>query len=158
MIYTVNPDVIAKMNWQGCAIAVASVGALGGAFNAYFADHGFKRPTVMNGIWCPGAIGNVAVGAISAIVSWALYGSGAGVDIALANANAPEAISLRLSALAGALVVGIAGARWLSSAVDKALLDESVREVARKVLSPEQKEELQSCDTPRKVLKAVAKV
>lgn len=116
-----------------------------------------KLPTVMAGIWCPGAIGNVIVGAVSAIVSWALYGSGAGVEIASASAGARQLFSLRLSALAGALLAGIAGARWPSSAVDKALLGESVRQVARTPLSPECKEELQHCDTPIKVLKAVAR-
>jgi hypothetical protein len=110
----------------------------------------------MDGIWCPGATGNIIVGAVSAVVSWALYGSGAGVDIAIANASARELISLRLSALAGALLVGIAGARWLSSEVDKALLGESVRQAAGKSLSLEQREELRCCDTPRKVLETVS--
>jgi len=53
-------------------------------------------------------------------------------------------------------MVGVAGARWLSSEVDKALLDKSVRQVVRKPLSSEQMEELQHCDTSRKVLEAVA--
>jgi len=78
------------------------------------------------------------------------------VDIAKPTPR--ELISLRLTALAGALLVGVAGARWLSNQVDKALLDESVRQAVQKPLSPEQKEELQHCDTPRKVLKAVAGV
>jgi len=158
MTQSASPDIISMMGWKGCALLVASAGAVGGILNAYFTDHGLRRPTVMNGIWCPGAIGNIIVGAVSAIISWALYGSGAGVDIAIATANTREVISLRLSALAGALLVGIAGARWLTNEVDKALLDESVRHVARKSLSPEQNEELHGCDTPRKVLKVVARV
>jgi hypothetical protein len=103
MIQAAGQDVISSMGWRGCALLIASAGAVGGMLNAYFSDHGLKRPTVMNGIWCPGAIGNVIVGAVSAIVSWALYGSGAGVDIA--NANLRELISLRLTALAGALIL-----------------------------------------------------
>ena len=105
------------------------------------------------GFGCPGAIGNVGVGAVSSVVSWALYGSGAGVVVA----SSRELITLRLSALAGALLVGIAGARWLSSEVDKALSNESVRQVAGKSLSPEQKEEIKRCGTPREVLEAVAR-
>jgi hypothetical protein len=154
MIQAGTQDVMSSMGWKGCALLVMSAGAVGGALNAYFTDHGLKSPSVMNGIWCPGAIGNVIVGAVSAIVSWALYGSGAVVDIAKPNPR--ELISLRLTALAGALMVGVAGARWLSSEVDKALLDKSVRQVVRKPLSSEQMEELQHCDTPRKVLEAVA--
>src|SRR5262249_14318307 len=111
-------------------------------------------PSVMNGIWCPGAIGNIIVGTISAVVSWAFYGSGAAVDIA--SANPRELVSLRLTALAGALMVGVAGARFLTSEVDKALWHEGMREVATKNLSAEQRAELQTCDTPQKVLKAVA--
>jgi hypothetical protein len=99
MIQAPSPDVIASMGWRGCALLVSSAGALGGLLNAYFTDHGLRRPTVLNGVWCPGAIGNIVVGAVSAIVSWALYGSGAGVEIAAANASARELISLRLSAL-----------------------------------------------------------
>jgi len=153
MIDAANPDLIARMGWKGCALLVATAGALGGVVNAYFTDHGLKRPTVMNGIWCPGAIGNIIVGTVSAVVSWALYGSGATVDVTAVNAK--EVISLRLSALAGALLVGVAGARWLTGQVDKALLGESVRQAAQKALSQEQREELQRSDTPRKVLKAV---
>src|ERR1700739_2446762 len=117
MIQSSSPDVMTSMGWKGCALLVASAGAVGGLLNAYFTDHGLKRPTVMNGGWCPGAIGNVIGAAVSAVGSWALYGSGAGVEIAAANASARELISLRLSALAGALLVGVAGARWLSSEV-----------------------------------------
>ena len=156
MIQAGTQDVMSGIGWKGCALLIMSAGAVGGALNAYFADHGLKRPTVVNGIWCPGALGNIIVGALSAVVSWALYGSGAVVDIAKPTPR--ELISLRLTALAGALLVGVAGARWLSNQVDKALLDESVRQAVQKPLSPEQKEELQHCDTPRKVLKAVAGV
>ena len=157
MIQAAGQDLVSVMDWKVCALLVASAGAVGGIINAYFADHGLKRPTVVNGIWCPGTIGNIIVGAVSAIISWALYGSGAGVDVAMAKANTREIISLRLSALAGALLVGIAGARWLTNEADKVLLDQSVRQVAQKALSPEQKEQLQHCDTPQKVFETVAR-
>jgi hypothetical protein len=51
------------------------------------------------------------------------HGSGAGVEISQIGERA--AISFRFSALAGAFVVGIAGAKWLTSEVDKKLLAES---------------------------------
>jgi membrane associated rhomboid family serine protease len=150
MIQAATQDAVTSMGWKGCALLVMAAGGVGGALNAYFADHGLARPKVINGIWCPGAIGNIVVGAVSSIVSWALYGSGAVVDIAKPNPR--ELISLRLTALAGALLVGVAGARWLSNQVDKALLDEAVR----KTSSPELKNKLKECDTPQKVLQAVA--
>ena len=154
MIQVASPDVISQMGWKGCALLIAFSGALGGMLNAYFSDHGLRRPSVLNGVWCPGAIGNVFVGAISAVVSWGLYGSGAVIEVA--NPTGRDLVSLRLSALAGALLVGVAGARWLSSEVDKALLNKSVEKIAEKPLSPEQMDQLQRCDTARKVLVAVS--
>ena len=153
MIQVANQDVISQMGWKGCAFLVASAGAIGGLINAYFTDHGIRRPSISNGVWCPGAIGNVVVGAISAFVSWALYGSGAVIDVA--NPTGRELVGLRLAALAGALLVGVAGARWLSSEVNKALLDKSVECIAQKPLSPDQMDELRRCDTARKVLQTV---
>src|ERR1700757_4702100 len=94
---------LSSMDWKWCLLLVASAGAVGGLLNAFFADHGLKRPSFLHGIWCPGAVGNVVVGAISAVVSWALYGSGAGVEIA--SSNPRQVISFRLTALAGALMV-----------------------------------------------------
>jgi hypothetical protein len=71
----------------------------------------------------------VLIGAVAALTSWALYGSGAGVE--LAQTNLSEEISLKLPALAGALLVGIAGAKWLTSESDKGLYKESVKEAGK---------------------------
>jgi hypothetical protein len=146
-------DQVSGMDWRWCLLLVASAGAVGGLLNAFFTDHGLKRPSFLHGIWCPGAVGNVTVGAVSALVSWALYGSGAGVQIA--SSSPRQVISLRLGALAGALMVGIAGARWLSNEVDKALLKESVIGAAEKELSPAQCERLRNVNNPQDLLKAV---
>jgi|SRR6516225_2844439 hypothetical protein len=53
-------------------------GALGGILNALTTDNGFVFPkfaTISDDarIWRPGALGNLIVGAIAAVVSWALY-------------------------------------------------------------------------------------
>jgi hypothetical protein len=51
-------------------------------------------------------------------------------------------ISLRFSALAGAFVVGLAGAKWLTNESDKLLLKESVRLASSTQKSPEECERL----------------
>jgi hypothetical protein len=91
-------------------------------------------------VWCPGALTNVFIGAVAAICSWALYGSGASID--LGDMSARNRISLELSAVVGALLVGMSGSRWLTNEVDKKLLKESVKVAGKKRLSPEQCDEV----------------
>ncbi len=50
---------------------------MGGLINALVTDNGFVLATRVHGIVRPGAISNVAIGAVPALVSWAFYGSGA---------------------------------------------------------------------------------
>jgi len=141
------------MNPWFCILLITGAGAVGGLLNAFMSDNGFALPTRIKGILCPGALLNVFVGGMAAVTSWALYGSGAGIELA---GNQREQISLRLGALAGALIVGVGGSRWLTNEVDKSLLKQSVVEAAKKSLSPEQCTELENCGSTREILKAVA--
>jgi hypothetical protein len=95
---------------------------------------------------------NIFVGGVSAVTSWALYGSGAAIDLS----GPREQISLKLGALAGALIVGMAGSKWLTSEVDKSLMKQTVIEVAKKNLSEEECNRLQDCRSPRSILKTAA--
>ena len=108
--------------------------------NALITDNGFVLPRKHRGVLCPGFISNVLVGAFAAFASWAFYGSGAGID--LAQEAARVQISLRFSALAGAFLVGVAGAKWITNEADKRLLKESVKVAATKQLTPEECSEL----------------
>jgi hypothetical protein len=101
--------------------------------NALLTDNGFILPTRVKEIWCPGFLSNVMIGTFSAFASWSFYGSGSGLDIS--GAGTRTQISLTFSALAGAFMVGVAGARWITNEVDKKLLTESVKVVARKDVS-----------------------
>jgi hypothetical protein len=117
------------MNPWVCALLITTAGAIGGVVNAFLSDNGFALPRKVSGVWCPGAISNILVGAMAAFSSWAFYGSGAA--IALAGDQSPRTIiSLRFSALAGAFLVGVAGAKWITNEVDKRLLKESVKVAA----------------------------
>ena len=132
-----------------CALLISLAGGVGGIVNALLSDNGFVMPKWKRGVWCPGMITNVLLGVAAAFISWALYGSGAGIEIAEISERA--SISFRFSALAGAFVVGIAGAKWLTSEVDKKLLVESVKVAGKKNLSSEQCEQL-SHGSPIEVL------
>jgi hypothetical protein len=113
-----------------CATLISASGSVGGVVNALLTDNGFILPTRVKDIWCPGFLSNVMIGTFSAFASWAFYGSGAGLDVAAAGQRTQ--ISLTFSALAGAFLVGVAGARWITSEVDKKLLSESVKTVAKR--------------------------
>jgi membrane associated rhomboid family serine protease len=135
-----------------CALLIITAGAVGGVTNALLTDNGFIMPRIKDRIWCPGFISNVLLGAFSAFASWAFYGSGASIELTQTTEQA--AISLRFSALAGAFLVGVAGARWLTSEVDKRLLKQSVVEASQKNISVEKSQEIVN-QSPMKVLDAV---
>lgn len=109
--------------------AIFVAGVVGGIVNAFMSDNGFVFPRVTGGIVQPGGVGNAFIGGIAAVVSWGLYGPFAGVAI-LPSAERPAG-SLVLSALVGAILVGISGARWLSNEADKRLLRAAGIEAAR---------------------------
>jgi len=137
--------------WE-CAALISISGSLGGVVNALLSDNGFILPTKVKDIWCPGFVSNVMIGTFSAFASWSFYGSGAGLDIS--SAGARTQISLTFSALAGAFMVGVAGARWITNEVDKRLLAESVKIAARKDVLEVDCEKL-ACSPPKKVLQTL---
>jgi hypothetical protein len=140
------------MNPWICASLISLAGALGGVVNALMTDNGFVKPMYKHGVLCPGFAANVGLGAAAALLSWALYGSGAGID--LASMSERTVISFRLSALAGAFVVGMAGAKWLTNEVDKKLLIEGVKEAGTKQLTKEDCDKLVE-GSPRNILDRV---
>ncbi len=115
-------------------------GAVGGLVNALMTDNGFLRPKMekvdeKTGIFRPGYLGNALIGAVAAVVSWGLYGPLSpyyiiGTDQALAANALPEAVGLTLASLVGAIMIGIGGARWLTSEVDKNLLRATAAQAA----------------------------
>lgn len=117
-------------------------GAVGGVVNALMSDNGFLLPKseqTTNGttVLRPGYLGNILIGSVAAIVSWGLYGPLssyfiAGTAEAVKSNSSPEKVGLSLASLVGALLVGIGGARWLSSEVDKNLLRAAASNAAEK--------------------------
>lgn len=103
-------------------LIIFGAGLIGGTINALISDNGFVLPKKMSGIVRPGWLGNALIGGVGAIVSWSLYGPLAGAPIWTSSDQQKVEGTLTLAAVGGALLVGIAGARWLSNEVDKKLL------------------------------------
>src|SRR5438093_917032 len=99
------------MNPWICALIITTAGAAGGIVNALMTDNGFILPRLKKGIICPGFLSNLLIGALSAFSSWALYGSGASIELAIVSAR--DEISLKVSAIAIAFLIGVAGAKWI---------------------------------------------
>lgn len=115
--------------------AIFVAGVVGGIVNAFMSDNGFMLPRVTGGIIQPGGVGNAFIGGIAAVVSWGLYGPFAGAPI---FSGQPEASAgFTLSALVGAILVGISGARWLSNEADKRLLRAAGIAAAKQPPSPD---------------------
>lgn len=141
------------MNPWICASLITVFGGLGGVVNALLSDNGFALPRRESGVWCPGAISNILVGGFAAFSSWAFYGSGASVE--LADRSLRSVISLRFSALAGAFLVGVAGAKWITNEVDKRLLKETVKVAVSSNKLPKEQSEHITEGSARQVLHEV---
>ncbi len=102
-------------------------GAVGGVINALVSDNGFIKPmqeSVDNEIIIrPGFAGNILLGSAAAFISWGLYGAFSSTVVfgAVSGPGTGE-VSVSISSIAGAILVGIGGARWLTNEVDKRLL------------------------------------
>jgi hypothetical protein len=117
---------------------IALAGAAGGLLNAVLSGAGLLLPEVVNlpggPAVVPGFLGNVFVGAVAAFISFGLYGPLAGVTLLRASgpggqqpvpaptpAPTPVPTQLTLAALAGALLVGFSGGRWMTAEADRQL-------------------------------------
>jgi hypothetical protein len=126
-------------------LIICACGFIGGVVNALISDNGFLLPRAEKSvadqtIWRPGFLGTAFVGAIAAGVSWGLYGPFAAYVFvsAPADTTSTQSMGLTLASLAGAVLVGIAGARWLTNEVDKSLLRAAAGVAAGKPANPGQ--------------------
>lgn len=101
---------------------IALGGAVGGVVNAFMSNNGriaLPHFEVVDSkrVYQPGVVVNIFIGAVAAVISWGLYGPFADRSI-FDTHPAP----LTIAALAGALLVGIGGARWITNEADKHVL------------------------------------
>lgn len=111
--------------WVPVAIILLS-GGVGGIINALLGDNGFKglHAESMDNVHIvrPGFLGNILLGATAAFISWGLYDMSSGAVIYGAPAElGGDGISISISTIAGAILMGVGGARWLNNETDKAL-------------------------------------
>jgi hypothetical protein len=120
---------------------VMLAGAAGGLLNAYFTDNGFVWPRVESvgafTITRPGFLGSMLVGGIAAVVSWGLYGPFASMPVLGGTDAVRPGAALTISALVGAVLVGVGGGRWLTDQADKSLLKATAAQAAQGRASPE---------------------
>lgn len=133
-------------------LIVATAGGLGGIVAALISeDKGFIRPKRVKDakgvVFRPGFIGLILVGAAAAAISWGMYGpfvdavAIGGPDPLPGEAKEDE-YGITLGALAGAVLVGASGGKWISSQVDKVLLKQTAATVASKQANPEKATEI----------------
>lgn len=108
--------------------AISVAGALGGAANALLSDNGFLLPKKEQGIFRPGYLGNMFISALAAVISWGLYGPFSHENIL--GGTPKTDYTLTLATLVGALLVGVAGARWLTNETDKLFLKKAASAAA----------------------------
>ena len=110
-------------------LLIALAGAAGGLVNALLDKGGLTLPAVLavegSSVLVPGFIGNVLVGAIAALISWCLYGPLADRSLIKSadpgGATSTREVSLPLAALAGAILVGFSGGRWITAESERRL-------------------------------------
>ena len=98
-------------------LSVAFLGAVGGFANCAIAGESvLPRHDKTTGIWRPGWVGNIIVGAIAAVCVWGLNGPLSSYD--LFSTVAPH-IPFTISQLVSSIVVGLGGGNILTQLAQK---------------------------------------
>ena len=124
------------MNIWGLFGIICAAGAVGGLINALLTDKGFSLPQRVKvgaaQLYTPGIFGNILISAVAAGTSWSLYGPLARyISVGpIPDGVKQPTLNLSMYELGGALLVGIAGAKWLTSESEKSLLKASVVKAA----------------------------
>ena len=144
-------------DWEMAGIIFVA-GGVGGLLNALGVGRGVgemaielphRQPSPADSnarAWDPGFITPVVTGALAAVASWALYGPIAGVKLG----GAPP--DLTWAAMLGAVLVGVAGARWIDAEIDKRVLKETAVRAANGDADPAAAADIAAAPTARKAL------
>jgi hypothetical protein len=114
---------------------IAAAGAVGGIINALLCKSGgFRIPRFAQpqGVFQPGFLGNLIIGAFASVTTWGLYGPLK--DAVLLGTNPANGLpaNLTVTALVGAALTGVGGARVITNEVDKIVLKKAATEAAGK--------------------------
>lgn len=110
-------------------LIVMSCGAAGGFVNVFLGDSGLHLPKVENGVFQPGFVGTVIVGALAAVGSWCTAKS-----LMLIGGSALH--TFQTGDVANALMVGFGGAKWFKSEAEKNTLHKAAAVAAGKQSDP----------------------
>lgn len=136
-------------------LIIFAFGFVGGTVNAVIVDRGLKLPSHVGNVFDPGWLGNAGIGGIAAVVSWCIYGPLAAATVIPRSDDAMPLGTLALAAVGGAILTGIAGARWLSKEVNEKILRETVDEVTKS--NPKLNEAVNS-GTPAEAFQAAQRI
>jgi hypothetical protein len=136
-------------------VIVLVCGAVGGLLNAFIGDNGFHLPIVENGVFQPGVLGTILIGAVAALTSWCA--AKAIVLIGGTPTVPPTVPVFSTGDIANALIVGFGGAKWFQSQVDKANLSKAVAIAAGKAANAVAAAAIAGA-SPRKALDIVTKM
>ena len=118
-----------RMDITDCILLTAGLGAVGGFVNCLLSDEvHWPRFDKEARIWRPGVIGNIAVGAIAAVVVWGVYGPAASFDLVK---DSPQQLSLTVGQLLSSLVIGLSGGKILTLIAQKQAEQVAKEELAK---------------------------
>jgi hypothetical protein len=125
---------------------VVVVGGIGGFANVFIGDSGLHLPKVENGVFLPGYLGTVFIGAVAALGSYATAKT-----IFIFGGN--PAFTFSTGDIANALMVGFGGAKWFKSEGEKDVLQKTAAIAAGKTADPAAAEAI-AFSTPVQALQA----
>ena len=102
-------------------LIIAIAGGIGGLLHSFLVDNTLGKPKQGLFGWGLALIFNVFTGSAASAMSWGLYGPLSSYPILgpLPEGNTPPALTLTLSVLVSAVMIGLGGPRWLQSEMDK---------------------------------------
>jgi hypothetical protein len=126
---------------------IVLMGSLGSLVSAFVGDNGWHLPMNDNGIFRPGYLGNMLVGALAALASW-------GMQKAATLIGTPAGtLSFSTADMANAIVIGFGGASWFKSQIEKVVLQRTAVVAAGKPSDPAAASQI-ATSTPMEALRA----
>ena len=110
-------------------IVVTIAGALGGLANVFIGDSGLHLPKVEDGVFMPGYLGTLVVGALAALGAWCTTKS-------ITIFGGPTTVNFSTVDIGNALIIGFGGAKWFKSEIEKDILQKTASIAASKPSNP----------------------
>ena len=109
-------------------LVIVVCGALGGFVNVFLGDAGLHLPRIEEGVWRPGYLGVTFIGSVAAAAAWLATQTATLTGPVVSDGR----ITLHLSELSTAIIVGFGGARWFRSEGDQTIYQKAAAVAAAK--------------------------